>query len=98
MSEILAIGGAAFSAEPRNLALDKYILDHTGKARPSVLLIPTARGMYLFMLGMLAASLSQASACRSVFYTMPSADNHARSTLKPYRKMTPRSGGVSSSS
>jgi peptidase E len=44
MSEILAIGGAAFSAEPRNLALDKYILDQTGKARPKVLLIPTARG------------------------------------------------------
>ena len=44
MSEILAIGGGAFSAEPRNLALDKYILDQTGKARPKVLLVPTARG------------------------------------------------------
>lgn len=44
MSEILAIGGGAFSGEPRNLALDKYILDQTGKARPKVLLIPTARG------------------------------------------------------
>jgi dipeptidase E len=44
MSEILAIGGAAFSAEPRNLALDRYIVEQTGKARPKVLLIPTARG------------------------------------------------------
>ena len=44
ISDIVAIGGAAFSAEPLNLALDKYILDHTGKSRPKVLLIPTARG------------------------------------------------------
>jgi dipeptidase E len=44
MSEILAIGGAAFSGEPRNLALDRYILDQTGKSCPSILLIPTARG------------------------------------------------------
>ena len=44
MSDIVAIGGAAFSAEPRNLALDRYILDLTGKTRPKVLLIATARG------------------------------------------------------
>ncbi|MSO57103.1 MAG: peptidase E [Acidobacteria bacterium] len=44
MSDIIAIGGAAFSAEPRNLALDKYILDRAGKARPRVLMIPTATG------------------------------------------------------
>jgi peptidase E len=44
MSDIIAIGGAAFSAEPRNLALDQYILDQSGKTRPRVLLIPTARG------------------------------------------------------
>jgi dipeptidase E len=44
MSDIIAIGGAAFSAEPRNLALDKYILDQSGKARPKVLMIPTATG------------------------------------------------------
>jgi dipeptidase E len=44
MFEILAIGGAAFSAEPQNLALDKYILDQTGKPHPKILLIPTARG------------------------------------------------------
>jgi dipeptidase E len=44
MSNILAIGGKAFSAEPQNLAVDKYILDEAGKPRPRVLLIPTASG------------------------------------------------------
>lgn len=41
---IIAIGGAGFLAEPRNYALEKYILDQTGKERPNVLMIPTARG------------------------------------------------------
>jgi peptidase E len=44
MSAIIAIGGGGFLAEPRNLALEKYILDQTGKNRPDVLMIPTARG------------------------------------------------------
>ena len=44
MSDIIAIGGAAFSAEPRNLALDRYLLEQSGKPRPRVLLIPTATG------------------------------------------------------
>ena len=44
MSDIIAIGGSAFSAEPRNLALDRYILDTAGKPRPKVLFIPTATG------------------------------------------------------
>lgn len=44
MSNIIAIGGAGFLAEPRNLALEKYILDQTRKDRPAVLMIPTARG------------------------------------------------------
>ena len=44
MSDIIAIGGGGFLAEPRNLALEKYILDRTGKERPNVLMIPTARG------------------------------------------------------
>jgi peptidase E len=44
MSDIIAIGGAAFSGEPENLALDKYILDCSGKPRPRVLFIPTATG------------------------------------------------------
>lgn len=42
--DIIAIGGGGFLAEPRNLALEKYILDQTGKDRPNVLMIPTARG------------------------------------------------------
>ena len=37
MSDIIAIGGAAFSAEPRNLAIDRYILNQTKKDRPNVL-------------------------------------------------------------
>ena len=44
MSDIIAIGGAGFLAAPRNLALEKYILDQTGKDRPNVLMIATARG------------------------------------------------------
>ena len=42
--DIIAIGGGGFLAEPRNYALEKYMLDQTGKERPSVLMIPTARG------------------------------------------------------
>lgn len=42
--DIIAIGGGGFLAEPRNYALEKYILDQTGKERPNVLMIPTARG------------------------------------------------------
>lgn len=42
--DIIAIGGGGFLAEPRNYALEKYMLDQTGKDRPSVLMIPTARG------------------------------------------------------
>jgi peptidase E len=44
VTEIIAIGGAAFSAEPRNLALDRYVLDQSEKPRPKVLMIPTATG------------------------------------------------------
>lgn len=44
MSDIIAIGGGGFLAEPRNFALEKYILEQTGKPRPKVLMIPTARG------------------------------------------------------
>jgi dipeptidase E len=42
--QIIPVGGAAFSADPRNLALDRYILDQTGLARPRVLFVPTATG------------------------------------------------------
>jgi dipeptidase E len=44
MSNVIAIGGGGFLAEPRNYALEKYILDQTGRDRPNVLMIPTARG------------------------------------------------------
>jgi dipeptidase E len=44
MSDIIAIGGGGFLAEPRNYALEKYLLDQTGKERPRVLMIATARG------------------------------------------------------
>src|SRR5262245_55091355 len=44
MGDIVAIGGASFAAEPRNLALDKYILEQTKKERPNVLFVPTATG------------------------------------------------------
>jgi peptidase E len=44
VGDIIAIGGASFAAEPRNLALDRYILDQTKKDRPNVLFIPTATG------------------------------------------------------
>jgi peptidase E len=41
---IIAIGGGGFLAEPRNYALEKYILDQTRRDRPNVLMIATARG------------------------------------------------------
>ena len=44
MSDIIAIGGGGFLAEPRNLALEHYIVSQTGRSRPNVLMIPTARG------------------------------------------------------
>lgn len=39
---IVALGGGGFSMEPDNLALDKYILDLTGKDRPKVCFLPQA--------------------------------------------------------
>ena len=33
---IVAIGGAAFRAEPENLSVDRYILNLTKKKRPTV--------------------------------------------------------------
>ena len=38
------MGGGGFSMEPDNLALDRYILDLTGKERPKVCFVPTASG------------------------------------------------------
>jgi peptidase E len=39
---IIAIGGASFRATPRNLAADRYILEQTGRAKPSICFVPTA--------------------------------------------------------
>jgi peptidase E len=36
------MGGGGFSMEPDNLALDRYILDQTGKPHPKVCFLPTA--------------------------------------------------------
>ena len=38
------MGGGGFTAEPQNLALDRYILSQTRKQNPSVCFIPTATG------------------------------------------------------
>ena len=39
---IIALGGGGFSMEPENPALDQYILQQTGKARPKVCFFPHA--------------------------------------------------------
>lgn len=44
MKQIIAMGGGGFSMEPDNLALDRYILEQTGKSRPMICLLPTASG------------------------------------------------------
>ena len=44
MRQIIAMGGGGFSMEPDNLALDRYVLAQTGKARPRVCFLPTASG------------------------------------------------------
>jgi peptidase E len=38
------MGGGGFSMEPDNLALDRYVLEQTGKSCPSVCFLPTASG------------------------------------------------------
>lgn len=42
MKHIVALGGGGFSMEPENPALDQYILQQTGKARPRVCFFPHA--------------------------------------------------------
>jgi len=44
MRRIIAMGGGGFSMEPDNLALDRYVLEQTGKPRPAVCFLPTAGG------------------------------------------------------
>lgn len=41
---IVAVGGAGFSLEPDNLALERYVIQLTGKANPRVCFVPTASG------------------------------------------------------
>jgi dipeptidase E len=43
-TQVVAIGGGGFSADPDNPLLDDFILGLTGKARPRVLFLPTATG------------------------------------------------------
>jgi peptidase E len=42
--QIIAIGGGGFTVEPKNPALEKYVLAQTRKANPSVCFLPTATG------------------------------------------------------
>jgi peptidase E len=42
--QIITLGGGGFSMEPENPLLDKYILSHARKSRPSVCFVPTASG------------------------------------------------------
>jgi peptidase E len=44
MRQIIALGGGGFSMEPDNPALDLYVLEQTGAARPKVCFLPTAAG------------------------------------------------------
>jgi dipeptidase E len=44
MKQIVAMGGGGFSMEPDNLALDRYVLEQTGKSTPSVCFLSTASG------------------------------------------------------
>ena len=41
---MIALGGGGFSGEPRNSALDAYILAQTAKTKPHVCFLPTASG------------------------------------------------------
>lgn len=43
-SQIIALGGGGFSMEPRNLALDRYVLEQARGSTPRVLFVPTASG------------------------------------------------------
>lgn len=44
MQQIIAMGGGGFSMEPDNLALDRYVLDQTGRTRPTVCYLAQAGG------------------------------------------------------
>jgi len=42
--QIIALGGGGFSAQPTNLALDRYILAQARRPHPSICFLPTATG------------------------------------------------------
>lgn len=44
MRQIIAMGHGGFSMNPDNLALDRYICEQAGKARPKVCFLPQASG------------------------------------------------------
>jgi len=44
LRQIIGMGGGGFSDEPRNLALDRYIVDQARRRRPRVCFVPTASG------------------------------------------------------
>jgi peptidase E len=44
MQQIITMGGGGFSMEPDNLALDRYIIEQTGKERPAVCFLSQASG------------------------------------------------------
>jgi dipeptidase E len=44
MQQIIAMGGGGFSMEPDNLALDRYVIEQTGKTRAKVCFLAQASG------------------------------------------------------
>ena len=44
MQQIIAMGGGGFLMEPDNLALDRYVIEQTGKERPAVCFLSQASG------------------------------------------------------
>lgn len=44
MQQIVAMGGGGFSMDPDNPALDRYIIEQTGKDQPCVCFLPQASG------------------------------------------------------
>ena len=46
MQQIIAMGGGGFSMEPENPALDRYVIEQTGKERPAVCFLSQASGEF----------------------------------------------------
>ncbi len=80
---IVALGGGGFSTEPDNLALDKYILDLTGKDRPRVCFLPQASAetdSYILRFYEAFVELDAKPSWLSLFYSVP--DNFAEKLLE----------------